>query len=51
MSDELKLKLPDCPECLTPLDVNGIDERRVPAVVVYSCPPCGSNYFQKVNLK
>jgi hypothetical protein len=51
MSDEPQVKLPDCPGCLMPLDINGIDEQREPAVVVYSCPRCGSNYFQRVNLK
>jgi hypothetical protein len=51
MSDELQVKLPNCPECRTPLDMNGIDEQRAPAVVVFSCARCGSNYLQKVNLK
>jgi hypothetical protein len=41
---------PDCPECRTPLDINGVDPGRAPAVLVYSCPRCRANYFQKVKL-
>jgi len=50
MSNQPSVKLPNCPTCRTPLDVNGVDEKSRPAVIVYSCRRCAANYFHKVNL-
>lgn len=50
MNEQPAAKLPDCRACRVPLDINGVDKRRAPAVIVYSCPRCRANYFQKVKV-